>query len=71
MEGYKLTSEQADLIRGQHFNESTTFNPIQDINGDWFIFEGELNGHVTNLEFNWVRDLPPSEYVPPINTEKF
>lgn len=47
MIGYKLTSEQADLIRGKFLNESTAFNPIQDINGDWFIFEGEVGDSVT------------------------
>lgn len=67
MIGYKLTSEQAQQISGQLFNDSTAFNPVQDINGDWFIFEGEVNGHITVEEFFWVRDLEPSEYVSPIN----
>lgn len=67
MIGYKLTSTQAAEIRGKYFNDSTTFYPVQDINGDWFIFEGEVNGHITVEEFFWVRDLEPSEYVPPIN----
>lgn len=67
MEGYKLTNTQANAIRGQLFNDTTTFNPVQDINGDWFIFEGEVNGHITIEEFFWVRDLEPCEFVPPIN----
>lgn len=67
MIGYKLTQEQSQQIIGRFFNDSTTFNPVQDINGDWFIFEGEVNGHITIEEFFWVRDLEPSEYIPPIN----
>lgn len=67
MIGYKLTTEQASQISGQLFNDCTTFNPVQDINGDWFIFEGEVNGNVTVEEFFWVKELTPSEYVPPIN----
>lgn len=67
MIGFKLTQEQAEQISGQLFNDSTTFNPVQDINGDWFIFEGEVNGHITVEEFFWVRDLEPSEFVPPVN----
>jgi hypothetical protein len=63
-----LTAQQAVEISGNYFNDATTFNPIQDINGEWFIFEGEVNGFITVEEFNWVKTLQPSEYVPPINT---
>lgn len=67
MIGYKLTNQQNEQISGQFFNDSTAFNPVQDINGDWFIFEGEVGDSVTVEEFAWVKDLTPSEYVPPIN----
>lgn len=67
MVGYKLTQEQAEIMRTKQFRPNCFFNPIQDINGDWFIFEGEVNGHITVEEFFWVRDLEPSEFVPPIN----
>ena len=67
MIGYKLTPSQAAEISGQFFNEVTIFNPIQDINGEWFIFEGEVNGFITVEEFNWVKDLLQTEYVPPLN----
>lgn len=66
MIGYKLTAEQAIEISGKLFNESTAFNPVQDINADWFIFEGEINGHITVADFAWVKTLKPSDYVPPI-----
>jgi hypothetical protein len=66
MIGYKLTTEQATEISGKLFNESTAFNPVKDINEDWFIFEGEINGHITVAEFAWVKTLKPSEYLPRI-----
>ena len=69
MIGYKISAEQAEQISGKLFNDSTAFNPVQDINGDWFIFEGEVNGRVTVEEFFWVKELTPSEYVAPINNE--
>ena len=65
MTGYKLTSEQSAEIAGKFLNDTTTFNPVQDINGDWFIFEGEVS-ECTNPEFYWVKDLEPSEYIAPI-----
>ena len=69
MIGFKLTEQQAVEISGQLINDTTTFNPVQDINGDWFIFEGEAGDFVTVEEFFWVKDLTPSEYVAPINNE--
>ncbi len=69
MIGYKLTEQQAVGISGQFFNDTTTFYPVQDINGDWFIFEGEAGDFVTVEEFFWVKELTPSEYAPPINNE--
>jgi hypothetical protein len=66
MIGYRLTAEEALQIDGKYFAENQSFKPIQDINGDWFIFEGEVNGHITNSEFDWVKDLQPSEYIAPI-----
>jgi len=68
MIGLKLTPEQADDLRGKPLNENTTFNPVPDINGDDYIFEGEVD-ECTNPLCMWVKDLLPSEYVPPLNTE--
>ena len=64
MTGYKLTTEQKDLLVGQQFAPDEYFNPVPDIDGVFFIFEGEVNG-CTNEEFMWVKDLPEAEYVPP------
>jgi len=69
MIGYKLTTEQRDELVGQQFAPDQFFNPVPDIDGVYFIFEGEVNGHVTVEEFFWVKELTPSEYVPPINNE--
>lgn len=65
MIGYKLTIEEKELLVGEQFAPDQYFNPVPDINGVYFIFEGEVNGCV-NPEFMWVKDLPEAEYVPPI-----
>jgi hypothetical protein len=65
---YKLTLEQKDLLIGQHFAPSSSFNPVQDVNGDWFISEQEVSGCV-NPDFQWVKTLPSMEYTPPPSPE--
>lgn len=65
MIGYKLTIEEKELLVGEQFAPDQYFNPVPDINGVYFIFEGEVNGCV-NPEFMWVKDLPEAEYVPSI-----
>ncbi len=64
MFGYKLETQQKDLLVGQQFAPDQFFNPVPDIDGVYFIFEGEVNG-CTNEEFMWVKELPEAEYVPP------
>lgn len=68
MNGYKLTPQQAASLTNKAFDNNSIFNPVADINGDFFIFEGEVNG-CTNEEFMWVKDLQPSEYAAPIETD--
>jgi len=63
--GHKLTIEQKDLLIGQWFAPDQYFNPVPDINGDYFIFDIEVNNCI-NPEFMWVKDLPEAEYIPPI-----
>jgi hypothetical protein len=65
MIGYKLTPEQRNQLVGQQFAPDQFFNPVPDIDGVYFIFEGEVENCV-NEEFMWVKDLPTAEYVPPI-----
>ena len=66
MIGFKLTPSQAKELRGNEFTDGQIFNPVPDINGDDYIFEGEVS-ECTNPKHMWVKDLQPSEYVPPIN----
>ena len=65
MIGYKLTPEQRNQLVGQQFAPDQYFNPVPDIDGVYFTFEGEVDNCV-NEEFMWVKDLPTAEYVPPI-----
>lgn len=65
MIGYRLTKEQKELLSGASFAPDQYFNPVPDIDGVYFIFEGEVEGCV-NEEFMWVKELPEAEYVPPI-----
>lgn len=61
MTGYKLTPEQAESLMGQTYDGTQYFNPVQDINGDYFIFAQEVE-HCTNESFAWVKDLQPSSF---------
>ena len=65
MIGYKLETQQRNLLVGQQFAPDQYFNPVPDIDGVYFIFEGEVEGCV-NEEFMWVKELPTAEYIPPI-----
>ena len=65
MIGYKLTLNEKELLSGAAFAPDQYFNPVPDIDGTYFIFEGEVEGCV-NIEFMWVKELPTEEYVPPI-----
>lgn len=69
MIGYKLTEEQKDIINKTHFTEYEFFNPVQDINDNWFLFLSEENKK--NLkEFDWLLQLKEEEYKPKINKIK-
>ncbi len=65
---YLLTQQQKDLLVGQNYAPSSIFNPVQDINGDWFISEQEVNQCV-NQEFDWVKTLPQMVFTPPPSPE--
>lgn len=56
-QGVILTEAQKDLLIGQEITEDWLYNPIQDINDDWFI--GEIEVSVTNKsEFMFLKSLP-------------
>lgn len=65
MIGYKLTINEKELLSGAFFAPDQYFNPVPDIDGVYFIFEGEVE-NCTNEEFMWVKELPTAEYIPPI-----
>jgi len=58
-----LTEEQKDLLVGQEFMVDVYFNPVQDINNNWFISVEEIDQCV-NENFMWVKDLELIDYEP-------
>lgn len=58
---YKLTLEQKELLVGVEFIPNNYFNPVQDVNGDWFISKEE----VEQCSIDWVKKLKESEYIAP------
>ena len=58
-----LTEEQKDLLVGQEFMVDVYFNPVQDINNNWFISVEEMDQCV-NENFMWVKDRELIDYEP-------
>ena len=48
---------------GQEFMVDVYFNPVQDINNNWFISVEEMDQCV-NENFMWVKDLELIDYEP-------
>ena len=67
---YKLTLSQKELLTGKQFTTDSYFNPITDINGDWFISKEEIK-NCNNEEFIWVKDLIESEFIPVSTIKEF
>ena len=42
MEGYKIYNYQRDVLVQQTMEGQGKYNPVKDINGDYFIFEQEF-----------------------------
>lgn len=59
----KLTEEQARQVYGKELSGGWTFCLTKDINEEYFLdpFQAE---NCTNTEFNWLKEMPLSEYVP-------
>jgi hypothetical protein len=70
MEVGLLTLEQKDQLVGQLFAPDSYFNPVQDINDNWFISIEEMN-YCVNPDFMWVKDLPLIEYQPKPSPDPF
>jgi len=43
MNAYIITITEKNNLEDQNYGRSEKFNPVQDINGNWFIFEQEFN----------------------------
>jgi len=41
MIGYKITPEEAEMLKGLQSENGLGFHPVEDINGEWFIFQEE------------------------------
>jgi hypothetical protein len=63
----QLTTQQKDLLMGLKCDDSSYFNPIQDINGNWFI--SKIEQQQSSVE--WLKALSTSEYVPKPQTNPF
>lgn len=66
MMAYKLTTDQAGSLKGVEFIPDNCFNPVVDINGDFFISNEEVE-QCENESCLWVKNLIESEYVAPKN----
>jgi len=60
MEGYKIFNYQRDVLVQQTMEGTGKYNPVKDINGDYFIFEQEFMQCGLGVL---------TEYVPPIQEE--
>jgi hypothetical protein len=63
----QLTTEQKDLLIGQLYDDSSYFNPIQDIDDNWFISEIEQQNSI----IEWLKALNTSEFIPKSITNHF
>jgi hypothetical protein len=58
---YKLTIQQKNSLAGKSYIADNKFNPVQDINGDWFISEEEVSQAIYET---WVKQLPRATFTP-------
>jgi hypothetical protein len=61
---YKLSTCQYQLLLGNNYDGQQLFNPVVDVNGDFFISKEEIES-CSNPDFEWVKDLVISDYVAP------
>ena len=71
MEAYKITEELKAKIEGKKYNDGMIFNPIKDINGDWFISIEEVEGNTNSRYKDDLKGLNLSEFIPPVYDEFF
>lgn len=66
MKGYLLTSEQAKFLRKKVFKNRLFFHPVQDINGDFFVFLSDIEKKQVRKadRFSFILDCPLVKFVP-------
>jgi hypothetical protein len=65
VQGYTLSETQANNIKGKFYNDSTCFNPIQDVEMNWFLpLLGNDTETVAQSEFSWLLDLTIHNFEP-------
>ena len=63
---YKINIGQKTSIENKPLEKGWFYNPVQDVNGDWFISEIEMNTIIINQ--GWKNALEAT-YIPPTPTE--
>lgn len=58
-----LTISEKDKLVGQLYDPDSYFNPVQDINNDWFISTEEIDNCIYP-EFLWIKSLPIVPFIP-------
>ena len=58
-----LTTQQADMLRGQTFLPDSYFNPIQDLYDRWIISAEEV-AYCANPSFLWIKQLDMIPFEP-------
>ena len=68
MQQYRLTILEKNSLEGVKYDGIQFFNPIQDINVNWFISTQEVD-NCTNTECQWIKDLLLEEFIPKLEEE--
>lgn len=58
MKGYKITIDQKNMLNGLQMGDGAFYNPVQDKDGNWFIFEQEFEACGMGVL---------SDFIPPIS----
>jgi len=61
MNGYKISITEKNQLKGNEMLKGSYYNPVQDINGDWFIFEEEFKACGLGVLTDFIQ--PPSETI--------
>lgn len=68
MKAYYLTQQEVNLLRGENLTDEIFFNILLDKDNKQCILLSNSDIEVLPQEYDWIKQLPQSEYVPPINT---